>query len=207
MSILGLKCFNEKLLVVGPIYDQIDKLSEHSNWFSDHDQVIFNGNLCYPNHNLDQVRERIKTMNKYLQFKNIIYNLGDQDLILMKKLWESGEAPDILRWLCDRNNVIMIDFAYSQSTLIVTSGGITPKMARSGLQDNLEISFVNHLGGRPWHELYGGGCGYIIANNPLTQNRPIFYNHSIQIGTIYNTQTTVYAVQAHSRGLGNIFSL
>lgn len=207
MSVLALKYFNQKLLVVGPLYDQIDKLSKHPAWFSNYDQIVFNGNLCYPNQDLGQVRDRIKIMDQYLQSPKVIYNLGDQDLILMKRLWESGETPDILHWLKNRSNVVMIDFAISQSTLIITGGGVTPKMVRAGLQVNLETSFVSYLGGRPWHELYGGGSGYIIANNPLTQNSPKFYNYSVQIGTTYSPETTVYAVEAHSRGMGNIFSL
>ena len=200
------KYTNQKILVVGPIYDQVERLIQHPDWFADHDQIIFNGNLCYPCDSLHDVRDRLKIMDTYLQSNKVIYNLGDKDLILMKRLWETGEAPDIYQWLKIRGNVILIDFE-SQSTLAITAGGVTPQMTRSGLQDNLESSFVSNLGGRAWHELYGGGSGYIIANNPLTQNKPKFYNYSVQIGTIYSPDTSVYAVQAHSRGIGSIFSL
>ena len=206
MTALHFKYINQKILVVGPLYDQVDKLALHPDWFVGHDLIIFNGNLSYPHDSLHDVRTRIKVIDNYLQPGRVIYNLGNQDLILMKRLWETGEAPDIYQWLQIKSNVVMIDFA-SQSSLTITGGGVVPQMARSSLQDNLEISFVSSLGGRAWHELYGGGCGYIIANNPLTQNKPKFYNYSVQIGTIYSPHTNVYAIQAHSRGLGNIFSL
>lgn len=206
MPALRLKNLNQKILVIGSLYDQVDKLTQHPNWFTDHEQIIFNGNLCYPDNNLHEIRSRIKVVDTYLQLGNVIYNMGDKDLLLMKKLWESGEAPDIYHWLRIKSNIVIIDFA-SQSSLTITNGGVTPQMTRSGLQDNLETSFVSNLEGRAWHELYGGGCGYIIANNPLTQNKPKFYNYSVQIGTIYCPNTAVYAIQAHAHGLGHTFSL
>lgn len=207
MTALDFKFFDQKLLVIGPIYDQVHKVANHPDWFDQHDLVIFNGNICYPNNDLSQIRDRIEIMNKYLMKSRVIYNLGDQDLILMKRLWETGEAPDIHAWIQNQSNAVIINFAKSQSHLIVTAGGVTPEMSRSDLQDNLEISFVSYLGGRPWHAVYGGGAGYVIANNPLSDQKPRFYPFSLQIGTNYNPQTTVYAVQAHSLGIGEIFYL
>lgn len=205
MTALTVKQFDQKLLVVGPIYDQVHKLSDHPDWFSDH-IVVFNGNLCYPNHDLDQVRQRIETVERYLATGKAIYNLGSEDLLLMKKLWESGEAPDLHQWLRGKSNVILANFI-SQTNLIITGGGLVPNMSRHDLYDNLETSFVSRVGGRPWHELYGGGAGYVIANNPLTQNKPVRYNYSIQIGNTYQPDCKVYAIQVNAKGLGQIFSL
>ena len=198
--------FKNKILVVGPIYDQIDKVSNHSDWFSQHELIVFNGNLCYPFTDLDQIRQRLKIMDAYLAQSKVLYNLSDHDLGLMQQLWESGEAPDIHKWLQSKSNVVLVEFA-SQTNLTITGGGIAPNMTRSDLYDNLETSFINRLEGHPWHELYDGGCGYTIANNPLTQSRPTYYNHSMQIGTIYSPEITIYAVQVTSHGVGSIFSL
>lgn len=205
MVALEIKKLDQKLLVVGPIYDQVHKLSDHLNWFTDH-IVIFNGNLCYPNEDLESVRQRIHTMNHYLEKYQALYNLGSEDLLLMKKLWESGEAPDIHQWLHDKSNVILVNFI-SQTNLIICGGGLAPGMTRHALHNNLETSFVSQVGGRPWHELYGGGAGYVITNNPLTQSRPRLYNFSIQIGNVYQSNAQVYAVQASSKGIGEIFYL
>lgn len=207
MNPQGLKVFDQKILVVGPIYDQIDKVSNRINWISQHGIIIFNGNLTYPHDDLSQVRERIKIMDDWIQSGKVLYNVGDQDLILMKKLWDAREAPDIQAWLRGRSNVVMINFAKTQSNLIVTAGGVTPQMRLADLQDNLETSFVTRIGGRPWHELYGGGLGYIVANNPLTESQPKYYNFSLQIGNAYSPNVKIYAAHIQSLGVKEIICL
>lgn len=207
MTARGFKCFEQKVLVVGPIYDQVEKFSSHPDWLEKHDIIIFNGNLSYPNEDLSQVRARLRVMDRYLENPKVIYNLGDQDLILMKRLWETNQASDIHHWLQGRTNVIILDFAKSQSHTVVTGGGVLPQMARGDLWSNLETSFVSNLDGRPWHDSYGGSVGYVISNNPLSDQKPKFHRFSLQMGTNYNPQATVYAVQVDYHGIGEIFSL
>jgi hypothetical protein len=81
-------------------------------------------------------------------------------------------------------------------------------MNREKLLDNLETSFVSLINGQIWHNLYGGGYGYIISNNPLTQQSPKFYNFSMQMGNIYNgSETKVYAQEIDQFGLKDTISL
>ena len=47
----------EKTLVVGPIYDKIELLESHKKLWEQQELIIFNGNLCYPNDNLDQIEK------------------------------------------------------------------------------------------------------------------------------------------------------
>ena len=207
MTALNLKYSEEKILIVGPIYDQVKKLSNYPEWFANHNLIIFNGGLCYPNNDLSQIRDRIKIMDQYLQKSKVIYQVNDQDLLLMNRLWQANEAHDIQRWLYEKNNATIINFGKSQSYIIVTGGGVLPHMRRRDLWNNLETSFVSHWQGKPWHDSYGGGTGYIISNNPLSDRAPQFHNFSLQIGTNYNPDATIYAVQADHRGIGKIFSL
>jgi len=102
--------------------------------------------------------------------------------------------------LISKPNVIIINFV-SQSSLIVTCGGVLPKMTKSQLSDNLETSFISNIENKPWHKFYGGGYGYIISNNPLTDKEPAFYNYSAQIGNVYSKSCQVYAQEVDQFGL------
>jgi hypothetical protein len=206
MVALTVKNYKQKILIVGPIYDQWSVIAANQNILEQHQLIIFNGNLCYPNHDLTAVAQRIELMDQYLKPQKAIYNLGDQDLLLMKKLHRTREANDILQWLQSKSNVVMIGFD-TQSKLIITGGGLTPEMTPQDLQDNIETTFVSNINNKPWHQGYGGAYGYIVSNNPLTKAYPQFYNYSVQMGNSYQEKTPVYAIRAGRHGIGRVFSL
>lgn len=197
MVALTLQNSNHKILVVGAIYDKIDKLQNAMSIKDNYDFVIINGNICYPNDDLNKLKERIKVIDNYLLSGKVIYNVGQFDLQFMNKLDDNDELK---KWIKDKPNVIMINFQ-NQSSIIIVNGGITPETNKTDLFDNLEISFVSYLNKTSWHKLYGGGLGYVISNNPLTQKEPQFYNYSAQIGNIYGENTQVYAQEADQFGL------
>lgn len=205
MVALAVKKFSQKILVVGPVYDRIELLQNNFKLLDQHDLVILNGNICYPNDKLDQVEKRIVIVNDLMQSGKIIYNLGNQDLLLMKRLQETNQKSNIAEWLRVKSNVILIDFI-SQFGLIITHGGVTPEMKKNDLHDNLETSFVSNIEGKPWHHWYGGGYGYIISNNPLTEEAPKFHNFSMQIGNEWSSRDT-YAVQIGQYGVSQTFLL
>ncbi len=200
-----LRNFSGRLLVVGPLYDQIGKLETIQKLTDQYDQVILNGNITYPSHDLDQVQERINKLQE-LPSTKVIYNLGSLDLQLLKHLADTNQSPDILKWLKSKGNVVMVEFI-SQSRLIVTGGGLTPKMNIQDLHNSIETSFVSHINNVPWHQSYGGAFGYVISNNPLTQSSPQFYDFSAQIGNQYQKETPVYALQVESHGVGKAILL
>lgn len=197
MVALTLENSNHKILVVGSIYDKIDKLKNAISLKDNYDLIIINGNACYPNDNLNMVRDRVELIDQYLQTGKIIYNVGQFDLHLINKLEENDPLK---KWIEERPNIILISFQ-NQSSLIVTSGGLTPQINKKNLYDNLELSFVSYIQNEPWHKLYGGSLGYVISNNPLTKKEPQFYNYSAQIGNIYYELTQVYAQEADQFGL------
>jgi hypothetical protein len=206
MVAITIKNYKQKILIIGPIYDQLSVVTENKNILEQYPLIIFNGNLCYPNHDLNAIAKRIEAIDQYLKPNKGIYNLGNQDLLLMKRLFSDRNANDILQWLESKSNVVMIDFD-TQSRIIITGGGLTPEMSLNDLRDNIETSFVSQVGDKPWHQWYGGAYGYIVSNNPLTQAYPQFYNYSVQIGNSYQEKTPVYAIQAGRHGIGRVFSL
>lgn len=206
MTALTIKNCDKKILVVGPLYDKIEKLSSKQSLFDEHELIIFNGNLTFPNGNLQEVENRIKIMEEKLQPDKFIYNLADQDLILMLDLHENRKSSFILDWLKTKSNVVIINFI-NQSNLIITGGGLSPNMLRSDLYNNLEITFVSVINASSWHELYGGAYGYVISNNPLTKEFPKFYNFSLQLGNKYDQNNEAYAVSIGKNGIDRIFAI
>jgi hypothetical protein len=195
MSAIQFHNFDERILVVGPVYDRLDKLEKILNMAPDYGLVIINGNLTFPCDNLDEVQKRIDFIDKHLS-KNIIYNMGNYDFNLLIK-----DIPDKMRkWFDYKSNVVMVHFS-GQTMLIVTGGGILPTMTKFSIMNNLETSFIANVEGKPWHQSYGGGYGYIISNNPLTDMPPVFYNFSAQIGNHYSTDVQVYAQEVDKYGL------
>jgi hypothetical protein len=206
MVALIIEKFEKKTLVVGPIYDKIEILQSQKKLWDKQELIVFNGNLCYPNDDLDQIEKRIEIMDDLIQSGKVIYNLGDQDLLLLRKLDQNRQYPKIRNWLQSKSNVVIIKYL-TQIQFIITNGGVLPTMQQKDLHHNFETSFISNIDGQPWHNKYGGSYGYIISNNPLTQETPQYYNFSLRIGNVYHQKSLTYAVQVGQYGVERIFSL
>ncbi|CAB4197017.1 hypothetical protein UFOVP1290_537 [uncultured Caudovirales phage] len=189
-----------KILVVGPIYDNTNVFPFIEKNISHYDYIIINGSLCYPYNNIELVRDRINQLNELLKSNKIIYNASNYDYELLAELYLNNSNKDIIDWINSKPNVIIVTFI-SQTTTIITSGGVTPKMNRNSLNENIETSFISHINEKPWHLLYNGMYGYIISNNPLTNNDPTFYKYSAQIGNKYSENANVFAQEVDKFGL------
>jgi len=197
---------NEEILVVGSIYDNFEKIESIEKLIHKYAAVIFNGNLLYPFDNISSVYTRISIMKALLQTGKVIYNLGAYDLKLSNILYQNNDHIDIQQWIISNPNVINIDFANSSSVLII-SGGLTPNINNKKLlTDNIEVSFVSKINGKPWQVYYNGMLGYVISNNPLG-NKPMFYSNAAQIGIQYKHKCDVYAQEINKFGLKNIIKL
>lgn len=190
----------DKILVVGPIYDRIDKLKKIQELCDDYSHVIFNGSLCYPYDDISEVESRIKEMNELLHSHKIIYNASNYDWLCARHLYDNNLRTSVLKWIQSKSNVVMINFK-NQTNLIITSGGVIPSMNREIILNNLETSFVSNFGEVPWHKRYTGLMGYVISNNPLTFQKPKFYPYSAQIGNIYSPKVQIYAQEIEPYGL------
>lgn len=192
MPKLTLQNHFDTILIVGPIYDKIDKLDKIKEISKNYDLTILNGNICYP---FEDAEKRIEYLETYLS-SNVIYNVGNFDLQLLQQT----NSKETQNWINTKPNVIKIEFK-NKLCLIVTSGGISPKMKMADLDDSIETSFISQINEKPWHLTYGGGYGYVISNNPLTSSPPEFYNYSAQIGNFYSDTFKVYAQEADQYGL------
>ena len=206
MVALIIEKFEKKTLVVGPIYDKIEILQSHKKLWDQQELIIFNGNLCYPNDNLEQVEKRIEIMDDLIESGKVIYNLGDQDLLLLRRLDQNRKNPRIKNWLQNKSNVVIIKYLM-QTQFIITNGGVLPTMRQKDLHHNFETTFISNIDGQPWHHKYGGSYGYIISNNPLTQEMPQYHNFSLQLGNTYHQKSSTYAARVGQYGVEHIFSL
>jgi hypothetical protein len=206
MVALIIEKFEKKALVVGPIYDKIEILHSQKKLWEQQELIIFNGNLCYPNDDLNQVEKRIEIMDDLIQSGKVIYNLGDQDLLLLRRLDQNRQYPKIRNWLQNKSNVVIIKYL-TQTQLVITNGGVLPTMQQKDLHHNFETSFISNINNQPWHRQYGGSYGYIISNNPLTQEAPEYHNFSLQLGNVYHQKSLTYAAQVGQYGIERIFSL
>lgn len=187
----------QKVLVVGSIYDKIDKLQTLKEIDNNYDLIIVNGNITYP-YNINKIENRIELF-KTLSTK-YIYNLGNYDLKFLIK----NSSSKIEKWLYSKSNAVIINFK-NQTSLIILNGGVLPKMSKQELDNNIEISFISKIDNDPWHKTYGGGYGYIISNQPFTNEKPYFYNYSMQMGNVYSENVKIYCQEVDQYGLKETF--
>jgi len=186
---------NGKVLIVGAIYDKIEKFSIIENIRSQYEFVIFNGGLCFPSDNIAKIANRINKIQELMNNKTI-YLSGRFDLSLLLNI----DNTEISNWILRNSNVAIIKFP--KYNAIVTDGGIPPNINDiKKLYNNIETSFISNIDNKSWHESYNGGLGYVISNNPLTNDFPKYYNYSMQLGNNYGLESNVYAQEIDEVGL------
>jgi hypothetical protein len=195
MASLTLPKSLQKLLVVGPVYNKLNKIDEIEKLLPEHDWTIFNDSISFADNNISTVVSQIERMDQLLASGKVIYNVGNIDWTLANQM--DILQPDQLRiaqWIQSKPNVVTANLDGSFQ-LIVVSGGIPPHIvSHKQLDDNMEVSFVPHP-----HQTYTGGLGYVICNGPLTPWAPKFYRYSVQIGNTLEGQ--VYALQIDRNGV------
>jgi hypothetical protein len=186
----------KKILVVGPLYDQINKLSHLNEIALEYDWIIFNSGLFHSSDSVPKVKEHIAIMKDFIKKYHAAYVVGRQDYLMLTKTAD----VEIERWVKESYNVLLADF--SSRGVVVVDGGIHNNInVRADLSNNLEVSFTSNLDDKPWHQYYNGRVGYIISNNPLTNRHPKYYQHSMQLGNISGPDHAVYAVEVDDIGL------
>jgi hypothetical protein len=188
----------KKILVIGPIYDKIGKLSAIETIAPKYDWLVFNGGICFPDEE-QAAKSRIDQMRQFISMHNAIYIAGRTDYLFANKT----KDKEMSGWIFSCPNVGIFEFP--TRFLLVMDGGIPNNIqSRNQLYDNLEASFVSKIDDLPWHELYNGCVGYVIANNPLTTGIPQYYSHSMRLGNFYNSSSKIYAQEADEIGLKQI---
>jgi hypothetical protein len=180
----------KKILVVGPLYDKIDKLTHLGEIALEYDWIIFNGGLFHSSDSVDKAKQHIELMKDFIKKYHAAYVVGRHDYLMLTKT----SNLDIERWVTGSYNVLLADF--TSRGVVIVDGGIHNNIhTRADLMDNIEVSFTSNLDDKPWHEYYNGRIGYVISNNPLTSKHPKYYQHSMQLGNVPGPDNAVYAVE------------
>jgi hypothetical protein len=191
-----------KILVVGPLYNNINKLARLEKNASQYDWIIFNGGLCYPPYDIEEIKLRITKMKEFITKYRSLYLVGRFDYLLLTQT----QDHELEHWITNSFNVALIDFP--NRNIVVVDGGIPNSITkRIELFNNLEVSFTCHINNQPWHQDYNNRVGYVISNNPLTHKPPQYYLHSMQLGNRYNTEANTYAVEVDEIGLKKTITL
>ena len=176
------------ILVIGPIYNKIDKLPAIEDMISKYDYTIFNGGLLST---LDNIGYRFDKITKLMNSGKVIYLAGRLDYLLSSTLKDFK----IAKWINNCPNIAICKFV--TRFVQIMDGGLTKDIeSYDYLIDNLEVSFISKINDRPWHQFYNGGLGYVISNNPIS-DKPNYYNYSMQLGT----EGSIYAQEVDENGL------
>lgn len=194
---------NEKnrILVVGPFYDKIEKLNFIQDIRQPDDIVIFLGDICFPNNDLNALNIRVQKLQAFLQKDKTFYILGNHDLSFRSKL--DIYNYDIYNWINKQYLAIKINFENETNALIV-HGGILPRHSKfEDLNQDLEISFNNEPS---MHQDYNGRFGYLITSHPKSEKNQVeLFNYSMSLDTSCH-ETNILAVQELTKmGLGQTF--
>ena len=202
MSAINMTVPFGKILVVGPIYDKMEKLDIVENLMPQYQFIIFNGGLCSPSNDLSQIKSRIAKMQNLLNNNKTVYLSGRADLTLLLSLTDAEMAS----WIRQRPNMAIVK--YPSRTVLIMDGGIPPETkSNNDLINNMEVSFISQIKEKPWHMSYNGGLGYVVSNNPLTDHFPDYYSYSMQLGNIYSPDGFVFAQEIDEIGLKKTISL
>lgn len=167
----------QKILVISPICDQIDKLDKIKE-FGDEYVTIFTGEICYPWDDIGKVQKRVDAIDNYLKAYSSFYVLGDGDLTFKTK--NKFNSNNLNKWIDSQNLGINVMFR-NHTSLTVVHGGI-PLSAESwnDITSNMELAFVRNINNKPWHQNYNGKFGYVISAHP-TSDEVKHYNFSSSI--------------------------
>jgi hypothetical protein len=181
----------QKVLVVGPINNKLDKLNEVEKLLPEFDQVVINGIFALSDYSNSITQQTITRLNQLLATGKVVCNMSGADLLFGSKL---DPLDPIEKWIHDRPNVVLIDFGGSFQCIVVSGGVPSHIVSLDQMMDNVEVSFAPHP-----HETYSGGLGYVISNTPVTRWAPKFYRYSAQIGN--STEGQVYAFKMDRNGI------
>lgn len=198
MSTLSFEKINN-FLVIGPIYSNFENFSKIKNLSKNYDLTVINGSLFYPfnKNNISKIINELISLENY----NCFYNVSDLD-------YKSGlECPILFSFLNKKNNITKVTME-RKNDVIITSGGFSLEMSMNSFtNNNLESSFISYINEKSWHKGYNGKLGYVISNNPLSDNKPEFFNYSCRIGAKYNENYKIYAQEVCFSGIKKTFEL
>lgn len=177
-----------KILVIGSLHQTLPDLKAIEQ---DYDRIVFNGGLFHCPDNYSQ-------MLKLLENDKITYVAGKSDYLYLLNCQDEKTC----QWINARPNIVIANFP-SRKVLIMDGGLPINTTHQDIINGVLEASFVSLLHQKSWHQFYNGGFGYVVSNNPITNQFPKHYNYSMQLGH----QDKLYAQEIDDVGLKRLIEL
>jgi hypothetical protein len=201
---------DERLLIVGPLYDRLEKLTSLKQICQPNDILVFLGDTCYPYKNTTEVVKRLNELTTFFEGKTSYYLLGEKDLLFKSQI--KTAHSDAYDWL--HYKLLGVRFIYNnQSSVLMIHGGILPKHRKlSDLNNDPEVSFITETGEEiNWHKKYDGRFGYVISSHPASKEaegaKVGHYKYSSSLDTLCY-ESGILAVQEFTcKGLGQTFYL
>lgn len=194
---------DKTLLVVGPLYNQMDKLYALRPMIKENHIVVFLGDICFPYQKFSEVVPRVHTIKEFMTGITAHYVLGDKDLLYMRKTINSH--TDTHDWLGQQNLAIRFVFPNNTSALIV-HGGILPKHTTwSEINNDVEVAFISNLPQikKSWHNSYNGRFGYVLSSHPAAKDNEVEKSkHSISLDTNAHESGKLAVQEFTEKGLG-----
>jgi hypothetical protein len=195
----------ERILIVGPLYNKLDKLVSLKQIYKPNDILVFLGDTCYPYKNTAEVVKRLNELTVFFEGKTSHYLLGERDLLFKSQI--KTAHSDAYYWL--NSKLLGIRFIYkNQSSVLMIHGGILPKHQKiSDLNNDPEVSFITEANEKKnWHKSYDGRLGYILSSHPANKEPKVqHYKYSSSLDTLCY-ETNILAVQEFThKGLGQTF--
>lgn len=208
MQIRNIQLKNQRLLIVGPIYNRTDKLAALEKFYNPGDILVFIGDIAYPYKYFSDVTKRIHELQGFAEGKKFFYILGDKDLLFMKQTYTSH--ADTYDWFNQQTIAIRFTFENNSSVLVLHGGIMMKHKILEELNGDLELSFVNNLpdSKKNWHKNYDGRFGYVVSSHPANKkNKPEMYNYSSSLDTNCHESNILVVQELNDKGVVETFEI
>ena len=177
-----------------------NKITDLELFFEREKDAIFivNGGACFSNEE-KEVKFRIDKILDWKKKYKLFYNKDYLDLIYLNQLKKELNFSTNYEWIDQQKAYTKIDFT-NQTSIMVISGGFN-----NNLNNDIELCFTDIIENIPWHKYYDGQLGFIISNNPKSnQEEPIIWDYSCSIGISNPDKIIIQRIS--SKGLMEFFT-
>jgi len=198
MACLQLNLNSGNLLILGPIYDNIDKLYDLDT--NKYDLIIVNGNAFDPKLSENEIKNRI---NRIRKIPKLVYVVGKSDILTIQSINENNLITE-LNWLLTRPTALHQKFK-NGFRITVVSGGVHPDNKLIKDLNNLNVTIIDNINNKKWCNYYNGRFGRVICNSN-SEDEVKFHDFCCHLG-LANQKDLLYAQEISENGIGKTILL
>ena len=192
------KTFNltsgQTILVVSPLYDQIEKLTplffkrpSNSIW-------VFLGDTAFPYTQTHEIVFRINSLQVRMENQQVCYIAGDHDLTFANK--HANIHVDVCDWIMRQPRILKCSYPNGSNYLFL-HGGIKPDYRSiQDIENDPESSFLID-----WHKQYDGRFGYVVSAHSTPSQK---YPYSMSLDTEAWKTKRIAVQEITENGLGSL---